>query len=145
MAPLARLAHSLPGRKRVKIDEMRGDPAYFAKLEKELASCPGVVTVMTNPRTGMALISHVAEDASLWNYVVEHELFHLGENEPAAPTAPPSTVGGTSITEHKSYTESGRNQISGGDIPGALAKQKSVVKTRERQEVARVQTNRLAW
>lgn len=108
MAPLARLAHSLPGRKRVKIDEMRGDPAYFARLEKELAECPGVVTVMTNPRTGTALISHVAEDASLWNYVVEHELFHLGENETAAPTTRPSTVGGTSITEHKSYTESGK-------------------------------------
>ena len=109
MAPLARLAHSLPGRKRVKIDEMRGDPAYFARLEKELAGCSGVVTVTTNPRTGTALISHVAEDANLWNYVAEHELFHLGENETAAPTpAPPSTIGGTRIAEHKSYTESGK-------------------------------------
>ncbi len=50
MAPL--------GRKRIKIDEKRGDAAYFATLEKELAGCQGVVAVETNPLTGAALISH---------------------------------------------------------------------------------------
>ena len=108
MAPLARLAHSLPGRKRVKIDERRCDAAYFAMLEKELAGCPGVVAVTTNPRTGTALISHATEDASLWEYADEHELFHLGENETAVPTARPSIVGGTEVAEHKSYTKSGK-------------------------------------
>jgi hypothetical protein len=108
MAPLARVAHSLPGRKRVKIDEKRGDDAYFATLEKELAECPGVVTVTTDPRTGTALIRHTTEDLGLWNYVAEHELFQLGKNETATPTPPrPSIVGGTRIAEHKPYAKSG--------------------------------------
>ena len=52
MAPLARLAHSLPGRKRVKIDEKRGDAAYFATLKKELTEWHSVVAVEINPLTG---------------------------------------------------------------------------------------------
>ena len=109
MAPLARLAHSLPGRKRVKIDEKRGDAAYFATLEKELAGYQGVVAVETNPLTGTALISHVTEDTSLWDYAGEHELFQLEKNETAARTPPrPAITGGTRTAEHKSYTKSGR-------------------------------------
>ena len=108
MAPLARVAHSLPGRKRVKIDEKRGDNGYFATLEKELAECPGVVTVTTDPRTGTALISHTMEDPVLWDYVAERELFQLGKNETAARTPPrPSIVGGTRMAEHKSYPKLG--------------------------------------
>jgi hypothetical protein len=67
MPPLARLAHSLPGRKRVKIDEKRGNAAYFATLEKELAGCHGIVAVEANPLTGTALISPNTEDTSLWD------------------------------------------------------------------------------
>jgi hypothetical protein len=109
MAPLARLAHSLPGRKRVKIDEKRGDAAYFATPEKELTGCHGVVAVETNPLTGTALISHATEDTSLWDYAIEHELFHLGANETAARTPPhPAITRGTRTAEHKSYTKPGR-------------------------------------
>lgn len=107
MAPLARLAHSLPGRKRIKIDEKRGDTAYFATLEKELAECPGVGAVTTNSRTGTALVSHTVEDSGLWDYIAEHELFQLGKNETAAPTpVRPSIAGGIRSAEHKSYTKS---------------------------------------
>ena len=106
MVPLARLVHSLPGRKRVKVDEKRGDAAYFATLEKELTGV--VVAVEINPLTGTALISHATEDASLSEYANEHELFHLGENETPPPTARPSIVGGTEVAEHKSYTKSGK-------------------------------------
>ncbi|WP_090877551.1 hypothetical protein [Nitrosovibrio sp. Nv6] len=90
MALLAWLAHSLPGRKQVKIDEKRGGSAHFATLEKELAGCYDVVAVETNPLTGTALISHATEDTSLLDYTLEHELFHLRENETAVrtPTAP---------------------------------------------------------
>jgi len=105
MAPLARLAHSLPGRKRVKIDEKRGDAAYFAALEKELAEYHGVVAVETNPLTGTALISHATEDTSLWDYAGEHGLFQLERNETAART-PPRPANRTA--EHKSSTQSGR-------------------------------------
>jgi hypothetical protein len=103
MAPLARVAHSLPGRKRIKIDARRGDAAYFAALEKGLAECPGVGTVTTDPRTGMALISHTAEDSVLWSHIAEHDLFQLGKNETSVPTPVHSSIAGT---EHKSYTKS---------------------------------------
>ena len=108
MAPLARLAHSLWGRKRVKIDEKRGDAAYFAMLEKELAGCRGVVTVTTNPHTGTALISHATEDANIWGYAVEHGLFQLRENEPQTPAQPRPSTGGTRTTGHMSYTKYGK-------------------------------------
>ena len=107
MAPLARLAHSLPGRKRIKIDEKRGDATYFATLEKELAECPGVGAVTTNSRTGTALVSHTVEDSALWGYIAEHDLFQLGKNETATPTpVRPSIAGGIRNAEHKSYTKS---------------------------------------
>jgi hypothetical protein len=103
MAPLARVAHSLPGRKRIKIDARRGDAAYFAALEKGLAECPGVGTVTTDPRTGMALISHTAEDSVLWSHIAEHDLFQLGKNGTSVPTPVHSSIAGD---EHKSYTKS---------------------------------------
>jgi len=109
MAPFARVAHSLPGRKRIKIDEKRGDATYFATLEKELAECPGVGTVTTNPRTGMALINHTAEDSVLWSHIAEHDLFQLGKNETVAPTpVRPSIAAGIRNAEHESYTKSGK-------------------------------------
>jgi hypothetical protein len=109
MAPLARVAHALPGRKRIKIDGKRGDAAYFAMLEKKLAECPGIGTVTTDPRTGMVLISHTVGDPILWNYITEHGLFQFGTNETAAPTpALPSIVGDVRTGEHKPYTKSGK-------------------------------------
>lgn len=108
MAPLARVAHSLPGRKRVKIDEKRGDDAYFATLEKELAECPGVVMVTTDPRMGTALISHTTEDPDLWSYVAEHELFELGKSQATARTLTrTSIVGETKPFKNKSYAKYG--------------------------------------
>jgi hypothetical protein len=43
MVQLARVTHSLQGRKRVKIHEKRGDEAYFTALEKDLANCPDIL------------------------------------------------------------------------------------------------------
>jgi hypothetical protein len=109
MAPFARVAHSLPGRKRIRIDEKRGDATYFATLEKELAECPGVGTVTTNPRTGMALINHTGEDSVLWSHIAEHDLFQLGKNETLAPTpVRPSIAAGIRNAEHESCTKSGK-------------------------------------
>src|SRR5690348_4893384 len=109
MAPLARVAHALPGRKRIKIDGKRGDAAYFAMLERKLAECPGVGTVTTDPRTGTALVSHTAEDSVLWSHIAEHELFQFGKNETPAPTPGHSSIaGGIRVAEHKPYTKSGK-------------------------------------
>ena len=109
MAPLARVAHALPGRKRIKIDGKRGDAAYFAMLEKKLAECPGVGRVTTDPRTGTVLVNHTAEDPVLWGYIAEHELFQFGKNEMSIPTPVHSSiVGGIRVAEHKPYTKSGK-------------------------------------
>ncbi|MBN9134035.1 MAG: hypothetical protein J0H48_11840 [Nitrosospira multiformis] len=109
MTPLARVAHALPGRKRIKIDGKRGDAAYFATLEKKLAECPGVVAVTTDPRTSTALVSHTAEDPVLWNYIAEHGLFQFGKNETSVPTPVHSSIaGGIMAAEHKPYTKSGK-------------------------------------
>jgi len=109
MAPLARVAHALPGRKRIRIDGKRGDIAYFAMLEKKLAECPGVGTVTTDPRTGTALVSHTADDSVLWGYIAEHELFQFGKNETSVPTPARSSIaGGIRVAEHRSYAKSGK-------------------------------------
>ncbi|WP_139176968.1 HMA2 domain-containing protein [Nitrosospira multiformis] len=108
MAPLARVIHSLPGRKRIKIDERRGDTAYFETLKKELAECPGVGAVMTNARTGTALVIHTVEDPVLWDYIAEHGLLQLGKNETSAPAVRPSIVDDIRNVEHKPYPKTGK-------------------------------------
>ena len=89
MVPLARVAHSLPGRKRVKIDEKRCDEAYFTALEKGLSGYPGILTVETNPLTGTVLVRHREDDLDFLRYAAEQGLFRLTENELAAHTLPP--------------------------------------------------------
>ncbi|WP_143034492.1 HMA2 domain-containing protein [Nitrosospira multiformis] len=108
MAPLARVVHSLPGRKRIKIDERRGDTAYFETLQKELADCPGVGAVVTNSRTGTALVIHKVEDPVLWRYIAEHGLLQLGKNETSAPAVGPSIVDDIRNVERKPYPKSGK-------------------------------------
>jgi hypothetical protein len=82
MTPFARVIHSLPGRKRLKIDEKRGDEAYFMALEKELAECPDILTVEATPVTGTVLVHHRADDPDFLRYPIERELFHLDQNFP---------------------------------------------------------------
>lgn len=77
MAPLARLVHTLPGRKRIRILEKRGDEAYFARLKKSLADCPGVVEVEINPATASVLVHHAANVTHFLHSAVKQELFRL--------------------------------------------------------------------
>lgn len=90
MAPLARVTHALPGRKRVKIDEKRGDEAYFAAVRKAFADCPGVEEVEINDATGSILIHHACDDLPLWDYAATNGLFHVGgKNLPASVASLP--------------------------------------------------------
>jgi len=89
MAPLARLAHALPGRKRIKIDEKRGDEAYFATVKEALADCPGVLAVEANGLTGSVVVHHIADDLPIWHHAAAKGLFHLGEKNSHAPPAAP--------------------------------------------------------
>ncbi|WON72450.1 hypothetical protein [Nitrosospira sp. Is2] len=87
MAPLARVAHALPGRKRLKIEERRGDEGYFDAVEKALSESPGVVAVETNCRTGSVVVHHRPDEPSALQHAAEQGLFQLATEAPEAGTA----------------------------------------------------------
>jgi hypothetical protein len=89
MAPLARVVHALPGRKRLRIDEKRGDEAYFATVEQALNDEPGVVAVETNCRTGSVVVHHRTDEPSALQHAEEQGLFRVSpEAGPSAFAAP---------------------------------------------------------
>jgi cation transport ATPase len=90
MAPLARVAHALPGRKRLKIEEKRGDEAYFSTVEKALSNTPGVVAVETNCRTGSVVVHHRPDEPTALQQAEKQGLFQLAAPGPEGPTATPS-------------------------------------------------------
>ena len=71
MAPLAREVHALPGRTRLRIDEKRGDEAYFTTVENALRDYPGILAVETNSRTASVLVHHTENDPSPWQRAEE--------------------------------------------------------------------------
>jgi len=56
--PRARVVHALPGRTRLRIEEKRGDAAYFASLSAALATLPGVEQVSAAALTGSLVVRH---------------------------------------------------------------------------------------
>jgi len=107
MTPLARMPHALPGRTRIRIDEKRGDEAYFANVKEELEACPGVSGVETNSRTGSVLVRHTGDDVPIWDYAVGKGRFHragqkAGQNSstPSLFAEKPSTVQGARSSGH---------------------------------------------
>jgi hypothetical protein len=59
-----RIAHAMPGRIRLKVDQIRTDSSTATRIEQHLASLPGVYKVETHPRTGSVLILYDASSAS---------------------------------------------------------------------------------
>ena len=58
MSNTASITHHLPGRTRIRLEEARGDRAYFAQLRRQLSELPGVESVRANFRTGSVLLEH---------------------------------------------------------------------------------------
>lgn len=56
--PRAYIAHSIPGRIRIKVPDGKGNPALLEKLRELLQSAPAVKTVDCNPLTGSVLIHY---------------------------------------------------------------------------------------
>jgi hypothetical protein len=92
MIPLARVAHSLPGRKRVKIDEKRGDETYFIELKKELADCPDILKVEANALAGTVLVHHRADAPDVLRCALERGLFRLDKHPPSTHPLTPAAV-----------------------------------------------------
>jgi hypothetical protein len=100
-APLARVVHALPGRKRLKIEEKRGDEAYFNTVEKALSDSLGVLRVETNCRTGSVLVHHRPGEPSALQRAEEQGLFQLATE---ASEAPPAAFSAPSVASNATAT-----------------------------------------
>jgi hypothetical protein len=52
------IVHALPGRVRVKIARLKGDPALAGESQKKLGGVPGIQEIEANPVTGSVLIHY---------------------------------------------------------------------------------------
>ena len=102
----ATVAHVLPGRLRVRIDDLKGHPGLCSSIERELRGLGGVCRVETNPVIGSLLVAY--DEAVLdrcdvlaallrWDVVVD------------ATFGPPEVLG----------KASGKGSEKGSDISGA--------------------------
>ncbi|SOD40581.1 hypothetical protein [Nitrosovibrio sp. Nv4] len=117
MIPAARLVHALPGRKRIRIAEKRGDEKYFASLENDLAACPGILAVDANVLTGSVLVRHAADDLQVWGYAAERELFRITNDDPGAPAVTQPTVSDPkAVTRNRNPQKRNFQKISSRDF-----------------------------
>jgi len=54
------VAHVMPGRVRLKVDKVKGNPAFAKKAQDRLAKVPGIKQVEAKPLTGSVLIYYDA-------------------------------------------------------------------------------------
>ena len=54
------VVHAMPGRVRLKVDKVRGNPAFAQKVQDKLGRVPGVKQVEATPQTGSLLIYYDA-------------------------------------------------------------------------------------
>ena len=57
-----KVAHALPGRIRVKISRLKGDPAFGRELQERLSDVRGIQRVEVHPVTGSVLVLYAAEE-----------------------------------------------------------------------------------
>ena len=50
------VVHAVPGRVRLKVDKVKGDPAFAQKAQDKLGQVPGIERVEAKPATGSVLI-----------------------------------------------------------------------------------------
>jgi hypothetical protein len=75
--PAGVLVHDSPGRVRLRVNERVGDRAWFERVVRALAACPGVRRVSGSPLTGSLLILHDGEFAAVARYAESESLFEL--------------------------------------------------------------------
>lgn len=86
MPPEAQCVHRTPVRFRVRIPSKKGDKAFFAYLQAQLAQCEAVTATLPNPVTGGLLISHTGDMLSIVEYAERNKLFRLerAKNNPGS-------------------------------------------------------------
>lgn len=55
-----RVVHAMPGRVRLKVDKVKGDPAFAHQAQAKLAQMPGIKKVEAHPLTGSVLVHYDA-------------------------------------------------------------------------------------
>lgn len=88
--PAAEIAHAMPGRTRLRIEERRGDATFFASIASSLSSLPGVRDVQVRPLTGSVLVEHWGPLEKLSLAARDLGLFAVGE-APVTPEPTPET------------------------------------------------------
>jgi hypothetical protein len=59
-----RVVHAIPGRVRLKVAQVRKNPALAGEVQTRLAAAPGISRVEVNPLTGSVLMLYEAPDAA---------------------------------------------------------------------------------
>jgi copper chaperone CopZ len=54
------VVHYMPGRVRLRVDKVKGNPAFAQKAQKKLSQVPGIKKVEAQPRTGSVLVHYDA-------------------------------------------------------------------------------------
>jgi hypothetical protein len=54
------VVHAMPGRVRLKVDKVKGDPAFAQKAQDKLGRMPGIKRVEAQPLTGSVLVHYDA-------------------------------------------------------------------------------------
>ena len=59
-----RVVHAIPGRVRLKVAQVRGNPTLASQIQTRLAVAPGISRVEVNPLTGSVLMLYEAQDVA---------------------------------------------------------------------------------
>jgi Heavy metal associated domain 2 len=54
------VVHAMPGRIRLRVDKVKGNPAFAQKAQNKLGRVPGITQVEAKPLTGSVLIYYDA-------------------------------------------------------------------------------------
>lgn len=101
--PVATVVHTMGGRTRLRLSELRGDEKYFAGLSKKLAEIGGVRRVDPAPLTGGVLIFHDGPLAAIGEAAERAGLFRLqteasaSVGKPMAPSFSPRTAAAAAL------------------------------------------------
>jgi hypothetical protein len=85
MRSRAYVVHRIPGRVRLKVPQRRGDPAFFAELQRRAARAKGVRGARVNALTGSFVLEHDGDFAQLASALAGPELGGLIELALALP------------------------------------------------------------
>jgi hypothetical protein len=110
----ARVVHRIPGRARLRISRARGQAAFLAEAERELASSPLVRRVEVSPVTGSILVFHDGPLEEVLAFAKERGVLEAPLDE--RPTYPLETIARDVAGLDERLRASSDNRWSVGDV-----------------------------